>query len=91
MPLEVWKLNRQVQSVAASMTLRVLAPRPFRLKWSFDGWANSTEAAGAGTSIGMWFHDLDPGNAKGNDVRFVFRWEDTDQWDTTDYRVAISP
>lgn len=89
LPLEVWKLNRQVQSVAASMTLRILTPRPFRLKWTDDGWATHTEVQASGTAVGIWYFDIDPGNAKGNDIRFAFGWEDIDQWDDADYRVAI--
>ena len=34
-------------------------------------------------------HDIVPGNAPGNDVRFTFRWEDTGEWNTTDYRVTV--
>lgn len=87
--LEIWKLNRQVQSVAVGMTLRILAPRPFLLRWSGDGWGTRHDATGFGTAVGIWYYDIDPGNAGGGDVRFTFRWEDTDQWDDTDYRVAI--
>ncbi|MGI9611039.1 MAG: glycoside hydrolase family 15 protein, partial [Acidimicrobiia bacterium] len=87
--IEIWKLNRQVQTVSASMTLRIIAPRPFTLRWSGDGWATENEAAGIGTAVNIWFHDIAPGNVPGNDVRFTFRWQDTDEWDTTDYVVAV--
>ena len=51
--------------------------------------ATENEAAGIGTTVRIWYHDIVPGNVQGNDVRFTFRWQDTDQWDTTDYRVTV--
>ena len=51
--------------------------------------ATAHEAGGMGTAVKIWYHDIAPGNVPGNDVRFTFRWEDTDEWDTTDYRVEI--
>jgi glucoamylase len=87
--IEIWKLNRRVETVSRSMTLRIIAPRPFAIRWSGDEWATVHEAGGIGTAVQIWYHDIAPGNVPGNDVRFTFRWEDTDEWDTTDYRVDI--
>ncbi len=87
--IEVWKLNRRVQTVAAAMTLRIIAPRPFALRWSGDGWQTRHEMTGTATAIGIWYADLAPGNVPGHDVRFTFRWQDTQEWDATDYRVTI--
>ncbi len=56
---------------------------------STDDWSTHRDSRGTGTAIEIWHHDLTPGDYTGNDVGFTFRWEDTDEWDTTDYRVAI--
>ncbi len=88
-PFEVWKLNRQVQVVRESMTLRILTPRPFALKWSGDNWATTRQESAVETAVGIWYFDINPGNATDHDVRFTFRWEDTHQWDGNDYRVTI--
>lgn len=87
--IEVWKLNRQVQTVGAAMTLRIVTPRPFALRWSGDGWQTRHEQLGTPTAVDIWYTDLGPGNVPGSDVRFTFRWQDTDEWDATDYRVAV--
>jgi glucoamylase len=87
--VEVWKLNRQVQQVGAGMLLRVLAPRDFTLRWSFDGWGTDSTASARGTGVGIWYVDLAPGNERGDHIRFTFRWEDTNQWDGSEYRVAV--
>jgi hypothetical protein len=71
------------------MTLRIIAPRPFTIRWSCDGWATENNAGGIETAVDIWYHDIAPGNALGNDVRFTFRWEDTGEWDATDYRVTV--
>ncbi len=87
--VEVWKLNRQVQHVGAGMLLRVLAPRDFTLRWSFDGWGTDNTASASGTGVGIWYVDLAPGNERGDHVRFTFRWEETNQWDGSEYQVAV--
>lgn len=61
----------------------------FTIRCSGHGWATDHEAGGTETAVGIWYHDIKPGNARGNDVRFTFRWQDTDQWDATDYRVDV--
>ncbi len=88
-PLEVWKLNRQVQQVRAGVTLRVLAPRGFALRWSVDDWGSETTSPALSTAVNIWYVDLPTGNVRGDDVRFTFRWEDTNQWDGADHRVAV--
>ena len=85
----IWKLNRQVPHVAAGMTLRVLAPRAFALRWSGDAWETETIADARGTGVGIWYVDLPPGNERGDNVRFTFRWEDTSQEDGSEYLVAV--
>ena len=87
--IEVWKPNRQVQSVERSMTLRILAPRPFLLRWTPDDWSSHLDDHATGTSVGIWYHDISPRDYTGNDIRFTFRWEDTGEWDTADYVVAV--
>ncbi|MBT8203481.1 MAG: glucan 1,4-alpha-glucosidase [Acidimicrobiia bacterium] len=86
--IEVWKLNRQVQATTRSRRLRILAPRPFMLRWSDDGWATTHDEPATPTAVDIWYHDIR--NATGNDVRFTFRWEDTGEWHDDDYAVAIT-
>jgi glucoamylase len=87
--IEVWKRNRQVQTVAVGMTLRVIAPRPFTMRWSPDDWSTHRDDRGIGTAVGIWYYDITPGDYTGNDVRFTFRWEDSGEWDTADYVVGV--
>lgn len=87
--VEVWKLNRQVQSVSGAMRLRILAPRPFLIRWSTDDWSTHRDDVADGTAVGVWYHDIPPRDYSGNDVRFTFRWEDSGEWDTADYVVGV--
>ncbi len=50
--LEVWKHNRQVQSVADGTVLRVQAMDPFTLHWSNDEWQTVNDTHSQTTAIG---------------------------------------
>ena len=76
--LEVWKFNRQVSAVPPGITLRVLAPKPFVLHWSVDGWSNKNDTNSKSTVIGLHYVDIDVPKAQRAPLKFTFRWLDED-------------
>ncbi|HJU09567.1 MAG TPA: glycoside hydrolase family 15 protein [Candidatus Binataceae bacterium] len=88
-PLEVWKYNRQVRSIKASVTLRIQASAAFMLHWTRDQWLHITDTRSEATSIGINFVDvkIEPGERA--PVIFTFKWLDEDRWEGKDYRVEI--
>ena len=56
--LEIWKFNRQMDSVAPGTTLRVLAQVPFRLRWTTDEWQHVEDQPARATSIELSFVDI---------------------------------
>jgi glucoamylase len=85
-PIEVWKFNRQVQSVAAGSRLRVQADSPFLIHWTSDEWQHSTDTVSRQTGVDVSFADIDVPPA-GETVRFTFLWTDEDRWEGRDYAI----
>ncbi|MCI4331930.1 MAG: glycoside hydrolase family 15 protein [Thermoplasmata archaeon] len=87
---EIWKLNRQPTSMSAQATLRVLAPEPFRLHWSDDGWRTTRDEESHPTAVGVEFIDLPPLSRPGAEYRFTFYWTAREAWEGFDYAVRAA-
>jgi glucoamylase len=89
--LEIWKFNRQVASVRAGQTLRILAGARFILRWSPDRWSTSNDTYSAATSIGVHYVDLHTLEDQAGEIRFTFRWVEPDRWEGRDYSTSVVP
>ena len=87
--MEVWKPNRQVQTVMAGMLLRIQANSPFLLHWTSDDWQYSTDTKSQGTAIGIEFVDIPLPEGQKNPIQFTFLWLDEDRWEGKDYKVNV--
>jgi glucoamylase len=87
--IEVWKSNRQVQTVPAGTLLRIQANSPFLLHWSADDWQHSTDTRSHGTAIGIEFVDIPLPEQKRDPIQFTFLWLEEDRWEGNDYVVKI--
>jgi glucoamylase len=86
-PIEVWKCNRQVPTIAIGTRLRVQANSPFLLHWTNDEWLHSTDTRSIGTGIDIEFVDLPLSEQKAT-IRFTFFWVDENRWEGKDYKVT---
>jgi glucoamylase len=87
-PIEVWKLNRQVPTIAAGTRLRIQADSPFLLHWTSDEWLHSTDTRSTSTSVDIEFADL-PLPEQNTTIRFTFLWVDENRWEGKDYKVEL--
>jgi glucoamylase len=87
--IEVWKSNRQVQSVSAGTILRIQANSPFLLHWTSDDWEHSADTTSQGTAIGIEFVDIPVPDKQKGPIRFTFLWLDVDRWEGKDYTVNV--
>src|SRR6185437_14524827 len=79
--LEMWKLTRQVSSIIAGATLRVVIPGDFRLRWSgADGQSNETDSMPSG--MGLSYVDLKTQPGQSAPLRFTFSGGSTAPQDT---------
>jgi glucoamylase len=89
--LEIWKPNRQVQSVKAGWTLRIQAPAAFWLHWTKNEWQEVQDTRSTATALGIEFVDIPIAPEQRAPVRFTFRWAAGDRWEGRDYVVFIKP
>jgi glucoamylase len=87
--IEVWKSNRQVQSVSAGTILRIQANSPFLLHWTSDDWEHSADTTSQGTAIGIEFVDIPVPDKQKGPIRFTFLWLDVDRWEGKDHTVNV--
>ncbi len=87
--LEVWKFNRQTQSMTAGSTLRIQASAPFMLRWSGDEWKTPVDTTAQTIAVGVHFVDLPTTRDARAPLRFTFRWLDDNRWEGRDFKVDL--
>ncbi len=87
-PIEVWKSNRQVPTIAIGTRLRIQANSPFLLHWTSDDWLHSADTRSTPTSVDIEFVDLLLPEYK-TTIRFTFLWVDENRWEGKDYKVEL--
>lgn len=88
-PMEIWKLNRQVRSLAAGGILRIQTASRFRLRWTCDEWQQVHDTESMTISIGPEFADIRVPPEQLAPVRFTFFWMATGHWEGRDFEVRI--
>jgi glucoamylase len=88
MAIEVWKFNRQVQTVEAGTILRIQANSPFLLHWTKDDWWHSTDTPSRPTAMGIDYADIAVPNSAVS-LQFTFLSVDEDRWEGKDYKVQV--
>ncbi|MGA7763653.1 MAG: glycoside hydrolase family 15 protein [Candidatus Binataceae bacterium] len=88
-PIEIWKRNRQIESVTLPCKLRIQSAEPFMLHWSKDEWHHPNDSRSTHTAVGVNFVDIDVTTADRAPVRFTFYWETSGKWEGRDYAVEL--
>jgi len=89
--IEVWKMNRQVRSLAAGTRLRIQASSPFSLHWSTDEWHTVHDTSSTPTGLGIEYVDLPVPVTQNLPLRFTFFWPQDNQWQGQNYQVEVTP
>jgi glucoamylase len=87
--LEIWKPIQQVKTVKTGETLRIQAPRPFRLHWSDDDWQTVHDTEANSSGLGIDHVDIPITRSQRAPIRFTFLWTDEDCWEGHDYEVTV--
>ncbi|HTZ57792.1 MAG TPA: glycoside hydrolase family 15 protein [Acidobacteriaceae bacterium] len=90
-PIEIFRLDRQVQSIPAGRRLRMLAQDHFLLLWTDDDWktVRTTESRRVGC-IGH-FADMDTQASIAGRVIFTMKWSLDNRWEGRNYEVRLDP
>jgi len=88
---EIWKPNRHAVAVEAGTVLRILAWRPFRLRWTNDEWLTPRDTDSLETALGIAYVDLELAPTQRAPIRFTFFWVTDNRWEGEDYTVEVLP
>ncbi|MCI4324431.1 MAG: glycoside hydrolase family 15 protein [Thermoplasmata archaeon] len=86
---EFWKPNRRPPTVRATERLRLVAPEPFRLRWTSDAWGRVEETTSSSTGLGVEFVDLPTPAPLGTVFEFTFYWTQRDAWEGSNSTVVV--
>ncbi|MBI1390596.1 MAG: glucan 1,4-alpha-glucosidase [bacterium] len=87
--LEIWKPNRQAQTVNSGMTLRIQRPGSFVLRWTSDEWVTHTDCPATPTALGIRYADIPVKKRQKAPIRFTFHYPEEPRWEGVDYSVKI--
>jgi glucoamylase len=84
--IEFWQPKHPVTRARKGHTLRICAPRPFRLHWSQAGDSEWRDGDSQATGIGGEYLDIPPANFDPR-IEFTFFWKDRNSWEGRNYQV----
>jgi glucoamylase len=84
--IEFWQPKHPVGRARKGHTLRICAPRPFRLHWSHAGDSQWRDGDSQATGIGGEYVDIPPVNFDPC-IEFTFLWKDRNSWEGRNYQV----
>jgi glucoamylase len=85
--VEVFRLNRQVQTMVAGKKLRVLADDHFCVVWSSDGWQTTHKTESRTVGYAGHFADIETEPATEGRILFTVAWRD--HWEGRNFEVQV--
>jgi glucoamylase len=91
--LEIWNLDHRPQQMKAGKRLRLPLAARFRLRWTINNWANSTDTTAASTAVGIYYVDIPTTlQQAGSTIQFTMFWLDSQTWQGgPNYSIALVP
>ncbi len=90
-PIEVFRLNRQVQSISAGRKLRILADEAFSVLWTLDDWHTQQRTDSHSVGYAGHFADLQTESGKPGKLIFTLYWRPADRWEGRNFEVHLQP
>lgn len=89
-PYDFWRFGRKLIAISKKKKLRIEAPVPFSLHWSFDNWTTAKDTLSEDTGIGIHHVDLPLSRRKtGATLVFTFLWTETGNWEGKNFEVQV--
>ncbi len=88
-PIEVFRLNRQVQSIPAGRKLRILADDRFSVIWTTDDWRTEQKTESHTVGYPGYFADLHTETGKAGRLIFTLHWQLDDRWEGRNFEVQL--
>jgi glucoamylase len=88
-PVEIFRLNRQVESIIAGRKLRVLAEDSFYLVWTVDDWRTVHRVESRAVGYAGHFADMETEPGKAGRVIFTIQWRKDQRWEGRNFEVRL--
>jgi glucoamylase len=87
--VEVFRLDRQLESMISGRKLRVMGEEHFTLVWTLDDWqtTHATDSRTVGYSGN--FADVETAPGKAGRVIFTLRWHQSQRWEGRNFEVRL--
>jgi glucoamylase len=87
--IEVFRLNRKIESIPAGRKLRVLADEHFCLVWTLDDWQNVHRTESHTVGYAGHFVDVETESGKEGRVIFTMQWRLNNRWEGRNFEVRL--
>ena len=87
--IEVFKMRRPVNRIAAGKTLRITAHDRFKVVWSTDAWKTNHTTESSSVGYAGSFADIPTGLEQSGAVSFTLFWIEENRWEGRNFDVAI--
>lgn len=89
-PYDFWRFERKLIAISKKKKLRIEAPVPFSLHWSFDNWATTKDTLSEDSGLGIQHVDLPLSRRKaGSTLIFTFFWAESGNWEGKNFEVQV--
>jgi glucoamylase len=90
-PIEVFRLEREIQAMAAGGTLRVVANDHFFLVWTVDDWKTVQTKESRHVGCAGHFADMETEPGHAGPVIFTMKWRRDNRWEGRNFEVRLDP
>ena len=90
-PVEIFRIERQLQNIVAGRTLRVLADEHFALVWTTDDWQTVNRKESRNVGAAGYFVDAETEPGKGGRIIFTLQWHQDNRWEGRNFEVRLDP
>ena len=90
-PVEIFRLDRQVESIPAGRKLRLLADDSFNLVWTVDNWQTVHRAESHAVGYAGHFADMETEPGKAGQLIFTIQWRKDQRWEGRNFEVRLDP
>jgi len=87
--IEVFKLRRTVNKIAAGKTLRITAHNRFKVVWTTDAWKTSNVRESSTVGYAGSFADIPTAPEQTGAVSFTLLWIEENRWEGRNFDVQI--
>jgi glucoamylase len=88
--VQFWSFQHPSRAVKSGSTLRIHADNAFRIHFSRDNWATTTDIDSASSNLGIDCCDIPIPEDQRAPLRFTFFWRVANRWEGSDFEVACT-